>query len=83
MSRIPAWQTLFGWTYSVVPIQQLRLLHFLLMFAFIAFTVHHIYSAMLVDVIERNGELSSIVTGYRTDLGEEVPPDDDVAPSPP
>ena len=82
VSRIPAWQTLFGWTYSVLAIQQLRLLHFLLMFAFGAFTVHHIYSASLTDIVERNGELSSIVTGYRTDLGEDVFPEDDPDPSP-
>jgi len=28
-------------------------------------------------IVERNGELSSIVTGYRTDLGEDVSSDDD------
>ena len=46
-------------------IQQLRLLHFLLMFVFGAFTIHHVYSAILVDIEERNGEVSSIVTGYK------------------
>jgi Ni/Fe-hydrogenase 1 B-type cytochrome subunit len=73
VSRIPAWQTLFGWTYSVLPIQELRLLHFLLMFVFGAFAIHHVYSAVLFDTEERNGELSSIVTGWKTDLtdGEE------------
>ena len=76
-TRIPAWTALFGWTYSVMAVQQLRLLHFLLMFAFIAFTLHHVYSAILVDEIERNGELSSIVTGYRTDLLEDETPHDD------
>lgn len=71
VSRIPAWTTLFGWTYGILPIQQLRLVHFLLMFVFGAFTLHHVYSAILVDLDERNGELSSIVTGYKTDvLGE-------------
>jgi Ni/Fe-hydrogenase 1 B-type cytochrome subunit len=73
VSRIPAWRTLFGWTYSLLPIQQLRLLHFLLMFAFGAFAIHHVYSAVLFDTEERNGELSSMVTGWKTDLtdGEE------------
>jgi Ni/Fe-hydrogenase 1 B-type cytochrome subunit len=76
-TQIPTWQTLFGWTYSVIAVQQLRLLHFLLMFVFGAFTIHHVYSAILVDVVERNGELSSIVTGNRTDLrDDETPPDD-------
>lgn len=54
-------------------IQQLGLLHFLLMFAFGAFAIHHVYSAVLFDTEERNRELSSIVTGWKTDLtdGEE------------
>ena len=76
VSRIPAWQTLFGWTYSLLPIQQLRVVHFLLMFVFGAFTVHHVYSAILVDLDERNGELSSIVTGYKTDVLDRVAPNE-------
>lgn len=68
VSRIPAWRTLFGWTYAVLPIEQLRLLHFLLMFAFGAFMVHHVYSALLIDIEERNGELSSMITGYKADV---------------
>ena len=57
-------------------IQQLRLLHFLLMFAFgkrFLSVIHHVYSAVLFDTEERNRELSSIVTGWKTDLtdGEE------------
>jgi Ni/Fe-hydrogenase 1 B-type cytochrome subunit len=77
VSRIPAWRTLFGWTWSVLPIQQLRLLHFLLMFAFGAFLIHHVYSAMLIDVEERNGEFSSMITGYKADLLEGDTPRDD------
>ena len=63
----PPWTTLFGWTWSLMGIQHIRLVHFLLMFAFIAFAVHHVYSAVLVDREERNGELSSIVTGWKLD----------------
>jgi Ni/Fe-hydrogenase 1 B-type cytochrome subunit len=70
VSRIPAWRALFGWTYGILGIQQLRLVHFLLMFVFGAFTIHHVYSAILVDLEERNGELSSIVTGYKADVTE-------------
>jgi Ni/Fe-hydrogenase 1 B-type cytochrome subunit len=61
----PPWTTLFGWTYHVLSVPTLRLAHFLLMFVFIAFTVHHVYAAILFDVEERNGELSSIVTGWK------------------
>jgi Ni/Fe-hydrogenase 1 B-type cytochrome subunit len=78
VSRIPAWMTLFGWTYSAIDIQHLRLLHFLLMFVFAAFTVHHVYSAILIDVEERNGEISSIFSGYKTDFADgDAPHHDD------
>jgi Ni/Fe-hydrogenase 1 B-type cytochrome subunit len=77
VSRIPAWKTLFGWTWSVLPIEQLRLLHFLLMFLFVGFAIHHVYSSVLFDVEEHNGELSSMVTGYKADAhGGETPGDD-------
>jgi Ni/Fe-hydrogenase 1 B-type cytochrome subunit len=59
------WTSLFGWTYDIVSIAQLRLLHFILMFWFIAFVVHHVYSAVLIDIEEQNGELSSMVTGWK------------------
>jgi Ni/Fe-hydrogenase 1 B-type cytochrome subunit len=76
VGRIPAWQALFGWTYGLVPIEQLRLVHFLLMFVFGAFVIHHVYSAVLIDIEEKNGELSSIVTGYKAiPLQGEVPRD--------
>jgi Ni/Fe-hydrogenase 1 B-type cytochrome subunit len=74
--RIGPWTTLFGWTYGVMAIEQLRLLHFLLMFVFGAFTIHHVYSSILFDIEERNGELSSIVTGYKSALI-----DDETSPS--
>jgi hypothetical protein len=39
VSRSTAWRTLFGWTWSVLAIEQLRLMHFLLMFVFGAFAI--------------------------------------------
>jgi Ni/Fe-hydrogenase 1 B-type cytochrome subunit len=77
VSRIPIWRSLFGWTYTLLPIEQLRLLHFLLMFVFAAFMLFHVYCSILVDIEERNGELSSIFTGYKSDMLEgELPRDD-------
>jgi Ni/Fe-hydrogenase 1 B-type cytochrome subunit len=57
---------LFGWS-SLVPggIQTVRLLHNILTFLFIAFAIHHVYSAILVDIEERNGVLSSMFSGYK------------------
>lgn len=82
VSRIAAWKTLFGWTWAVLPIEQLRLLHFLLMFAFGAFAIHHVYSALLIDIEERNGELSSMTTGYKAEVLEGETPRDDPRKAP-
>jgi Ni/Fe-hydrogenase 1 B-type cytochrome subunit len=68
VTRIPIWKSLFGWTWTVLPIEQLRLVHFLLMFVFGAFTAFHVYCSILVDIDERNGELSSIITGYKANV---------------
>ena len=60
------WPTLFGWLPVLLGVTSLRLVHDLVMFAFFAFTVHHVYSAILIDIEERSGLVSSIVTGYKT-----------------
>jgi len=62
---------LMSWTWTVMPIQNIRLIHLLLMFWFIAFAVHHIYSAVLIDLEEQNGELSSMITGWKIDTSKE------------
>jgi Ni/Fe-hydrogenase 1 B-type cytochrome subunit len=43
----------------------IRQVHFLIMFAFLAFVVHHVYSAVLIDIEERSGLLGSIFSGYK------------------
>jgi len=58
-------RTLFGWATQIMDIQYLRLIHFLGMFAFIAFFIHHVYSAILVSVEERNGLVESIFSGFK------------------
>jgi Ni/Fe-hydrogenase 1 B-type cytochrome subunit len=54
-----------GWIPSVMNIQRIRSAHFLIMFLLIAFFIHHIYSALLVGISERNGEMESIFTGWK------------------
>jgi len=58
-------KAVFGWAGTAFGIQRIRLVHFLLMYVFIAFAIHHVYSAVLVSIEERNGLLESIVTGYK------------------
>jgi hypothetical protein len=57
----------FFWWGNQLPggIQGVRTLHNLLTFLFLAFAIHHVYSAILVDIEERNGVLSSMFSGYK------------------
>ncbi len=57
---------LFGWS-SIVPggIMTVRVVHYILTFLFFAFMIHHVYSAILVDIEERTGVMSSIFSGYK------------------
>lgn len=57
--------SLFGWAGRLVDFQYLRLIHFLGMFFFLAFVIHHVYSAVLVSIEERNGLMESIFSGYK------------------
>jgi len=60
------WASLFGWVPGILGgLQGVRLIHHLLMWAILAFMVHHVYSALLVDHWERNGLMASIFSGYK------------------
>jgi Ni/Fe-hydrogenase 1 B-type cytochrome subunit len=61
----PILQFLVGWIPRIINIQWIRSAHFLIMFFLITFFIHHIYSAVLVGISERNGELESIFTGWK------------------
>lgn len=54
-----------GWLPRLIDISYLRLTHFFIMFAFLIFAIHHVYSAVLVSWEERNGLVESIFTGYK------------------
>jgi Ni/Fe-hydrogenase 1 B-type cytochrome subunit len=54
-----------GWIPVLIDIQWLRAIHFLGMFAFAAFAIHHVYSGVLVAMEERNGTIESIFSGYK------------------
>jgi Ni/Fe-hydrogenase 1 B-type cytochrome subunit len=70
---IQPWATLFGWVPSVFfGVQGVRLIHHLLMWAILAFMIHHVYSAVLVDHIERNGLMGSMFTGFKFVTRQEV-----------
>ncbi len=54
---------LVGWVPGVI--QNLRLIHFFLMFVFIAFAVFHVHLAMLISRVEKRGLMDSIFIGYK------------------
>lgn len=60
------WRTVaFGWVFSLVGPQSVRLVHHMIMWLLLGFMVHHVYSSLLMDVEERNGLMTSIFSGYK------------------
>jgi Ni/Fe-hydrogenase 1 B-type cytochrome subunit len=45
--------------------QYLRLWHHLTLWLLFGFVINHVYSAWLMDIKERNGTVSGIVSGYK------------------
>lgn len=60
------WRAAFGWILVMFGTQTVRLVHHLLMWVIIAWIVHHVYSAILVDTEEKSGLISSMLTGYKS-----------------
>jgi hypothetical protein len=56
---------LVGWIPRFISFPNLRLIHFLLMFAFIAFGVFHVHLCMLISREEKRGLMDSIFIGYK------------------
>jgi Ni/Fe-hydrogenase 1 B-type cytochrome subunit len=57
--------TMFGWLRDLVGAQNLRLIHHLAMWVILMIALFHIYSCILVDHIEHNGLVSSIISGWK------------------
>jgi Ni/Fe-hydrogenase 1 B-type cytochrome subunit len=54
-----------GWLSSLFGILYVREIHFLIMFASLAFLIHHVYSAVLIGIEERSGLVGGIFSGYK------------------
>jgi Ni/Fe-hydrogenase 1 B-type cytochrome subunit len=54
-----------SWMFVLFSNQGVRLTHHMTMWFLIAFAIHHVYSAWLMDVKERGGVMSSIFGGYK------------------
>ncbi|MEO5964385.1 MAG: cytochrome b/b6 domain-containing protein, partial [Candidatus Limnocylindrales bacterium] len=64
--------TLFAWLRELLGPQLLRLVHHLAMWGILAIALFHIYSCILVDHLEHNGLISSIVSGFKFPTREEI-----------
>ncbi len=70
---------LVGWIPSFINIQNIRLIHFFLMFVFIAFGILHVHLCLIVSSAEKRGLLDSIFTGYKIIPMDELEDDDRAA----
>lgn len=64
--------TIFGWLHLVADAQTIRVVHHLAMWGILAIALFHVYSCVMVDNLEKNGVVSSIVNGYKYPTREEI-----------
>ena len=64
--------SMFGWMRDLLGAQTIRVIHHLAMWAILAIALFHVYSCILVDHVERNGLMSSMVSGYKYVTPEEI-----------
>ncbi len=76
LSHSPVLTPLVGWIPTLFNIQGIRLVHFLLMFVFIAFGIIHLHMCLTVSGVEKRGLMDSIFTGYKIIPVEELEEDD-------
>jgi Ni/Fe-hydrogenase 1 B-type cytochrome subunit len=63
--RFPVLNFFVGWLPRVIDIQNIRLIHFCVMFCFFMFLIFHVHLCVLISRIEKRGLMDSIFTGYK------------------
>jgi len=71
-SYMHVWHFLLPWVHGA---QNMRWIHHVTMWLLLGFVVHHLYSAIMVARVEKNGVIDSIFSGYKF-LPKNRPPDD-------
>ncbi len=66
------WPATFGWVNLLLGVQPVRFIHDIIMWLILAFVVHHVYTAILIDIEERSGIMSSIFSGYKSLTRQEI-----------
>jgi len=59
------WTLMGGWSLSLMSVAYLRLIHHLVMWVIGLFVMAHVYISWHNDLIEKNGLISSIFSGYK------------------
>ncbi|MGO9378124.1 MAG: Ni/Fe-hydrogenase, b-type cytochrome subunit [Dissulfurispiraceae bacterium] len=59
------WTILGGWSLGIMSVAYLRLIHHLIMLVIPIFVIVHVYIGWHNDLIEKNGLISSIFSGYK------------------
>ena len=72
----PILTPLVGWIPTLINIQNIRLIHFFLMFVFIAYGIVHVHMCLIVSAVETRGLMDSIFTGYKNIPVDELEEDD-------
>jgi Ni/Fe-hydrogenase 1 B-type cytochrome subunit len=54
-----------GWSLGIMSVAYLRLIHHILMWMIAAFVIVHVYTGWYNDIVEKNGMISSIFSGYK------------------
>lgn len=70
-----SWVHGFGaWAWIFGGLAMVRWFHHIIMWLLLGFTLHHVYSAILVASIEKNGTMDSIFSGYKWVPRKDVEP---------
>ena len=76
LAHSPILTPLLAWIPRFISIQNIRLIHFCLMFVFIAFGILHVHLCLIVSAAEKRGLMDSIFTGYKIIPVNELEEDD-------
>lgn len=60
------WTLLGGWSLGLMSVAYLRLVHHLIMWIICLIVIVHVYTGWENDIVERNGLMSSIFSGYKS-----------------
>lgn len=76
LSQGPILTMFLGWIPRFISIQNIRLIHYCLMYVFIAFAIIHVHLCLTVSRAEKRGLMDSIFTGYKIVPVDELEEDD-------